>query len=113
MARAIVAVIVGYFVYAGASMLLVAVALRAGVVWALLAIVGLLAVGALVGWLSALIGGERGESSSLVVAVVIALVAATSFVFALGSEPQWYKLATILGTAPLVFLVGRKVTTSS
>lgn len=109
MARIIASVVVGYLAFAGASMLLVSLSTAGQLPLGLAALVGLVALGAALGWLSAKIAGPGGVTATRVVAALIALATAVNFVFALGVEPTWHKLASLFLTAPLVALVGQKV----
>ncbi len=107
--RAIIAVVVGYVLYAGASMFL----LRSGlflmsprrlmvvVVLAALALIGLV-----VGSNARLIAGDQRRLVSYLLAGLVTLVTLVSLIERSGVEPNWYKLGTLALTVPAILLMG-------
>jgi hypothetical protein len=107
--RAIIAIVVGYVLYAGASMFV----LRSGlflmsprrlmvvVVLAALALIGLV-----VGWNARLIAGDQRRLVSYLLAGLVALATVVSLIERSGIEPNWYKLGTLVLTVPAILLMG-------
>lgn len=109
--RAIAGIIVGYLVFAVGSMLLISpVMSQEGPVIIVVALVALAVIGLIAGWLATAVGGKHARLVVCVVAGLVALATIANLVMKLGAEPDWYKVGTLLLTAPAILLVGLRAT---
>ena len=107
--RAIVAVVVGYVLFAGASMFLLRSGLFMMSPWRLMVVVILAAlalIGLVVGSIARLIAGEQRRLVSYLLAGLVALVTLVSLIERSGVEPTWYKLGTLVLIVPAILLIG-------
>ena len=104
--RGVVAIVAGYVVFALASMLLVG-RVMAGEGWLIIALglIGLAGVGLASGALGAVIAGANGRWVGFVLAGLVALATVANLAMQLGAEPTWYKVGTLVLTAPLILLI--------
>lgn len=107
--RLVLAVIVGYLLFAMASMGIVGLVMaRSGALIAVAAVALLAVVGILVGKVTRSIARERGARAAAIVAGLVAIATIANFALQLGVDPAWYKAATLLVTVPAITLVGRR-----
>ena len=106
--RLVGAAVVGYVLYAVASMQLVGPVGSGGPVTALLVVLGLAMIGLAVGFLTARIAGPKAKTAAAVAATLIALATLANLSLGLGAEPVWYKLATLLVTIPALLWVAHR-----
>ena len=105
--RAIAGIIVGYLVFAAASMMLVGLVIaRQGPFVVVIALVTLALVGLAAGWVAAAIAGESRRLASYILAGLVALATLANLVMGFGAEPVWYKIGTLVLTAPAILLIG-------
>lgn len=105
--RAIVAIVVGYVLFAVASMLLVGpVMTRQGLFMVVVALVALALIGLVVGLVAKAIAGGHRRLVGYILAGLVALATVANLVMGLGAEPVWYKIGTLVLTAPAILLVG-------
>lgn len=108
--RAIAGVLIGYFVYAYASMTLVGAIMGSeGTATVAMALAALAAIGALAGALAALVAGPKAAVATTVAAGLVVLATLANLILKLGAEPVWFKVGTLLLTAPILCLVGRRL----
>ena len=105
--RTIAAVIAGYVLYAASSMLLVGPVLKNRVaIMMALALVSLVVIGLFSGFVAAAIAGEKRRLAGNVLALLVIVVTIVNLIQQLGGEPAWYKVGTILLTAPAIAFMG-------
>lgn len=98
--------VVGYVAFAGGSMLLVGpVMAQTGPLAMVLGLAGLLLIGLVAGFLAAKISGDSCRIAGIVLTALIVLATLANLLMELGAEPRWYKLGTLLLTAPMILLV--------
>lgn len=108
--RAIAGTLIGYVVYAFASMTLVGAIMGAdGAAVIVVALAALVAIGALAGALTALVAGPKGALAGALAAGLVALATAANLLLTLGAEPVWFKVGTLLLTAPTLLFVARRI----
>jgi len=111
--RIILASVVGYLAYAVGSMLLVSPVMEGeGAPIIALGLVGLALIGLASGWLAARTSGGNQRWAGYIVSGLIALATVANLAIGLGAEPVWYKVGTLVLTAPLSLLVCLKATGS-
>ncbi len=107
--RTIAAILVGYVLFASASMMLVGpVMAQQGPMIVVLALIALAVIGLVVGFVAAMIAGSKRLLAGYIVAGLVCLATLANLVMQLGAEPVWYKVATLFVTAPLIVLVCRR-----
>ena len=107
--RAIVAVVVGYALFAGASMLLVRfgpVMTQQGPLMVVVVLVALALIGLVVGLNARIIAGEQRQLVGYLLAGLVALATMVNLFIGLSAEPAWYKLGILALTAPTILLMG-------
>lgn len=105
--RIIVAVVVGYLVFAVGSMFLVGNAMtREGPLVVILSSVGLAVIGLLVGIVAAALAGAGARTAIYILTGLVVLATLVNLVIGLGAEPVWYKIGTLVLTAPAIVLAG-------
>ena len=72
---------------------------------AVLAVIGLAA-----GWIATTIAGAHRRLVSYLLAGLVALATLANLVLGFGAEPVWYKVGTLVLTAPAILLVGLRRT---
>lgn len=106
--RTIIAIIVGYLLFAVTSMLLVSpVMSRQGPITVVLAFMCLALIGGASGWVAAMISGGTARLASSILAGIVAVATLANLLMKLGAEPVWYKVATLVLTVPAILLAGR------
>lgn len=105
--RAILAVVIGYVLFAASSMLLVGpVMTRQGPLMVVVALVALAAIGVVVGLVARAVAGESRQLAGCILAGLVALATLANLFMGLGAEPLWYKLGTLVLTVPAILFVG-------
>ena len=106
--RVIVSVVVGYVVFASASMFLVGqVMIRSGAWMVIGGLAGLAFIGLATGFIAKMIAGEKASLAPNILAGLVVLATLANLVMGLDAEPAWYKLGTLILTATIIFAVGR------
>ena len=104
--RGVVAIVAGYVVFALASMLLVGPVIAGeGPMIVALGLIGLAIVGLVSGAIAAAIAGGNGRLVGSVLAGLVGLATVANLAMQLGAEPIWYKVGTLVLTAPLILLI--------
>ncbi len=107
--RAIAAVVVGYVLFAGSSMMLVGpVMSRQGGLMIVVALVALAVIGMVVGLVARVIAGDYRKPVAYILTGLVALATLVNLFMGLGAEPTWYKIGTLVLTAPAICLVGHR-----
>lgn len=107
--RTLGAVVVGYVLFAVASMLLISLlATGDGLVLTVLALAALAVIGLLSGWTAAAISGETRQLAGYIVAGLVAVATIANLAMQLGAEPVWYKVGTLVLTVPGIILATRR-----
>lgn len=107
--RIAIGVVVGYLLFAVASMFTVgAIGVREGVTVVIVSLVALALIGVIVGWVATAIAGSGARLAATILAGLIAVATLANLLFHFGAEPSWYKLGTLLLTAPAAMLMGRR-----
>ena len=105
--RTIAAVLIGYVVFAMASMMLVGQVMdREGPVIVVVGLVALAMIGLAAGYVASSIAGGKGRLTGCILAGLVAVATLANLVMQLGAEPTWYKVGTLILTAPMILLVG-------
>lgn len=105
--RAIVAVIIGYVLFATGSILLVGpVMTRQGPFMVVVALAALALIGLVVGCVARAIAGDHRRVAGYILAGLVALATLVNLMMGLGAEPVWYKIGTLVLTVPAILLVG-------
>ena len=103
--RAFAGVVVGYLVYAVASMLLVGVVMgQKGPVIVGLGCIALAVIGGVAGFLAKMIAGRMTRPVGFILAALVAAATIANLALHLGAEPTWYKVGTLLLTVPAILL---------
>jgi len=104
--RIILAIIAGYFLFAACSMLLVGLVMgKSGLFVVILGLTGLALVGLIAGWVARAIAGKMARIAGYVLAGLILVATLANLLMQLGAEPVWYKIGTLVLTAPAVVCV--------
>ncbi|MCZ6727612.1 MAG: hypothetical protein O7A98_09710, partial [Acidobacteria bacterium] len=70
-----------------------------------LGLIGLALIGLVSGFMAATISRENGRLAGYILAGLVGLATAANLAMGLGAEPVWYKVGTLVLTAPLILLV--------
>jgi len=104
--RALVGVVVGYLIYALASMLVVGmVTPREGPTAMFLGLTALLVIGGIAGFATSAIAGGMKRPAALILAGLVAMATVANLAMQLGAEPTWYKVGTLLLTTPVIVIM--------
>ena len=104
--RAFAGVIVGYLIFAVSSMMLVGMVMeRSGPVVMGLGWLSLAAIGCVSGWVASKIAGNTRRPVGYVLAGLVAAATIANLAMRLGAEPTWYKIGTLLLTAPAILMI--------
>ncbi len=104
--RAFAGVVVGYLVFAASSMFLVGMVMdREGPVVIGLGLTVLAAIGCVSGFLASKIAGGTSRPVGFVLAGLVAAATIANLAMQLGAEPTWYKMGTLLLTAPAILMI--------
>ena len=107
--RVVLAVIVGYLVYAIFSMLLAQPVLEQAETFVVVAsLAGLVLIGLMAGFVAHWIGREMSGVAVCIMAGLIALATIANLIMQLGAEPMWYKIGTLLLTVPAALWIGTR-----
>jgi len=107
--RAIVAVVVGYMLFAAANMLLIRfgpVMTQQGPLMVVVVLAALALIGLVVGSNARIIAGEQRQLVGYLLAGLVALATLANLFMGLSAEPPWYKLGTLVLTVPAILLIG-------
>jgi hypothetical protein len=77
-----------------------------GPIMVVLALTALGVIGLVGGVLAAAISGTHSRLACFILAGVVLLATLANLLLRLGSEPDWYKVGTLLLTGPAIVLVG-------
>lgn len=103
--RAFAGIVVGYLIYAISSMLMVGVVMgRSGAIVIILGLVGLAVIGLVAGCATAKISGDTRRLTGLILAGLVVVATLANLLLQLGAEPTWYKVGTLLLTAPAILV---------
>ncbi len=106
MFRSIAAVLLGWALFATASMVIVTVVMaQEGPVIIVFALVSLTITGLVTGLLAASIAGSNRRIVGYILAGLVVLATLTNLLLNLGAEPVWYKVGTLVLTAPSILLM--------
>lgn len=101
------AVVVGYLLFAVASMLLVGqVMSRQGPTIMVLGLAALAIIGVVAGVVASAIAPENRRLASYTLAGLVAVATIANLAMQLGAEPIWYKVGTLVLTVPAIVLMG-------
>lgn len=104
--RTIAGVVVGYLIFAAASMLMIgAVTEGQGPVAIGLGLLGLTLIGLIAGFVAMSIAGANIRLVGFVLAGLVVIATAANLILQLGAEPLWYKVGTLALTAPGILFV--------
>ena len=108
--RIVAGVVVGYVVFAVGSMLLVGPVMSGeGASIVVLGLVWLALVGLISGFVAAAISGADRGMVGCILSGLVALATLANLLMGLGAEPNWYKVGTLVLTAPAIFLVSSRL----
>ncbi len=104
--RGVAAIVIGYLVIAFVSMSLGGVVMaRGGLGIVVLALVALAISGGMVGLMTRLISGRNPRASGFTLAGLVSIATLANLVLGLGAEPAWFKIGTLLVSAPAIVFV--------
>lgn len=101
--RVVVAIVVGYVVFAAASMFLVGqIPATGSPVVVVLGLVALALIGVIAGFVARAISGNGRRITGYILAGLVAVATLANLLMQLGAEPTWYKVGTLVLTAPAI-----------
>ena len=99
-------VVIGYLIFAFGSMFLAGPAMAADGIWIVVpCLIGLALIGGASGLAAATVAGGDRRLVGYVVAGLVVLATVANLIMGFGAEPNWYKIGTLVLTAPAILLV--------